>query len=45
MKKLANPGFTGKAPEAVIQAEREKETKYRDILRQVEERLSQLQGL
>ena len=45
VKKLANPGFTGKAPEAVIQAEREKETKYRDILRQVEERLSQLQGL
>ncbi len=39
-KKLANKGFVNKAPEKVVQEEREKGEKYRDMLETVEKRLS-----
>ncbi|MCI5897953.1 MAG: valine--tRNA ligase [Firmicutes bacterium] len=38
--KLSNEGFTAKAPEAVVAAEREKLTNYQDMLSKVEERLA-----
>lgn len=38
-KKLGNEGFIAKAPKAVVDAEREKEAKYRDMYRRVTERL------
>ncbi len=38
-KKLSNQGFVSKAPEAVIQAERDKQIKYTDMLQKVTERL------
>lgn len=41
-KKLNNQGFVAKAPESVIAEEREKGEKYKAILCQLEERLSQL---
>ena len=43
VKKLSNEGFVSKAPQKVIDEEKAKEEKYRGILAQVEERLSQLQ--
>lgn len=42
VKKLANEGFVSKAPEKVIEEEKAKETKYRAMLTQVQERLSQM---
>ena len=41
---LGNPNFVNKAPEAKIQAEREKLDKYTQMLKQVEERLEALNG-
>ncbi|MBQ2288019.1 MAG: valine--tRNA ligase [Lachnospiraceae bacterium] len=41
---LNNPNFVSKAPEAKIQAEREKLDKYTQMLKQVEERLEALNG-
>ena len=41
-KMLSNPGFTSKAPEAKINEEKEKLTKYKDMLEQVEERLKNM---
>ncbi len=41
--KLNNPGFTSKAPESVIQEEREKLNTYRDMLAAVVQRKSELQ--
>ncbi|WP_105619410.1 valine--tRNA ligase [Vallitalea okinawensis] len=41
-KKLGNEGFVAKAPEKVVQAEKEKKLKYEAMLAQVEERLSNL---
>ena len=38
--KLSNPGFTGKAPEKVVEAEREKMVKYRAMLDKVREQLA-----
>lgn len=40
IKKLGNPGFVNKAPEKVVQAERDKQEKYETMLKQVEERLN-----
>jgi valyl-tRNA synthetase len=40
--KLNNPGFTGKAPAAVIEEEREKLGNYRDMLAAVAQRKSEL---
>ncbi len=40
VKKLSNPGFVNKAPEQVVQGEREKQEKYEIMLAQVEERLT-----
>lgn len=42
-KKLSNPGFVTKAPEAVVTAEREKQEKYQSLLEQVQDRLKKLQ--
>ncbi len=39
VKKLSNPGFVKKAPEKVVQGEKEKQAKYESLLEQVEERL------
>ena len=41
---LNNPNFVSKAPEAKIQAERDKLEKYTQMLKQVEERLEALNG-
>lgn len=41
--KLNNPGFMGKAPEAVVQEERDKVSNYRDMLTAVAQRKSELQ--
>ena len=41
---LKNPNFVSKAPEAKIQAERDKLEKYTQMLKQVEERLEALIG-
>ncbi len=43
-KKLSNEGFVNKAPEKVVQGERDKGVKYRDMLEVVENRLKQLEG-
>jgi len=40
--KLANKGFTDKAPEKVVNEEREKLEKYRGMLAEVEERIGSL---
>lgn len=40
--KLNNPEFTGKAPEKVVNAEREKVKKYSEIKRKIEEALARL---
>ena len=39
-KMLANPGFVNKAPEAKINEEKEKLNKYKEILKNIEKRLS-----
>jgi len=41
-KMLSNPGFIGKAPETKVQEEKEKLQKYKELLKNVEERLMQL---
>lgn len=41
-KKLSNEGFTAKAPQAVIDGEREKLRRYRDILEGIEQALEKL---
>ena len=43
--KLNNPGFTAKAPEAVVNAEREKAQKYESLLRQLAESEERLKSL
>ena len=42
VKKLSNPGFINKAPESVVEEERQKQKKYEDMKKQVEERLNML---
>lgn len=42
VKKLSNQGFVSKAPEAVVQGEKEKQEKYEGLLTQVNERLAKL---
>ena len=39
-KKLSNSGFVSKAPEQVVQAERDKQAKYQEMLSKVIERLA-----
>ena len=39
VKKLSNPGFVGKAPEKVINEEKEKQVKYEEMLAKVSARL------
>ncbi|MGN1327974.1 MAG: valine--tRNA ligase, partial [Clostridia bacterium] len=41
-KMLSNPGFVNKAPEAKVQEEKEKMQKYKDMLADTKERLTQL---
>ncbi len=43
-KKLANPGFVAKAPEKLINEEKEKQVKYTEMLKTVEERLVALEA-
>ena len=43
--KLSNPGFAAKAPEAVVNAEREKALKYESLLKQLEESEQRLKAL
>jgi len=42
--KLGNPGFVDKAPEKVVNEEREKLAKYKDMLSKVEQSLAKLKG-
>ena len=42
--KLANPGFVSKAPQALIDAEREKAEKYARLCEQIEEKMRALGG-
>ena len=42
--KLSNAGFVDKAPEKVVNEEREKLSKYKDMLAKVEESLAKLEG-
>jgi len=44
-KKLANEGFLAKAPQDVVEKERQKEKDYRDMLQKVEQRLKMLEYL
>jgi valyl-tRNA synthetase len=39
-QKLSNKGFTDKAPEKVVQAEREKKQQYEETMEKVQERLN-----
>ncbi len=41
-QKLGNPGFTGKAPAQVVEAERDRAEKLRSLLKQLEESTAQL---
>lgn len=41
-KKLANEGFVNKAPQAIVDAERQKEQDYKDKFAKVDERLNEL---
>jgi len=41
-KLLSNPGFTGKAPAAVVQKERDKLAEYKDRRARLQERLESL---
>lgn len=43
--KLNNPGFVAKAPEAVVNAEREKAEKYENLIRQLQESEDRLKAL
>ena len=43
--KLSNEKFVGRAPEAVVAAEREKATKTRDLIAQLEESLAAMEKL
>ncbi len=43
MKKLNNPGFVAKAPEAVIAQEREKAAKYQELMEKLDASLAALQ--
>ena len=43
MKKLNNPGFVAKAPEAVVAAEKEKVAKYQELMAKLEASLAALQ--
>ncbi len=43
-KKLGNQGFVSKAPAEVIEEEKVKEEKYRAMLKQIEERLAQVEN-
>ena len=43
MKKLNNPGFVAKAPEAVVAAEREKVAKYQELMAKLDASLAALQ--
>ena len=43
-KKLSNPGFVAKAPEAVINGEKEKMQKYADTLKKTEDALQKIKG-
>ena len=42
--KLSNQGFLAKAPEKVINEEKEKQAKYEEMLAKVEERLAMVSG-
>jgi valyl-tRNA synthetase len=42
--KLSNQGFVGKAPEAVVEAEKEKERNYAEMMDKVVERLEQIKA-
>ena len=44
-KKLSNPGFLQKAPEAVVNGEREKAAKYESLLKQLEESEARMKAL
>ena len=44
-KKLSNPGFLQKAPEAVVAGEREKAEKYESLLKQLEESEARMKAL
>ena len=41
-KKLANESFVAKAPKKVVDEEKAKGEKYKDMLKQIEERISQM---
>ena len=43
--KLSNEGFVSRAPEAVVNAEREKAAKHRDLIAQLEQSLEAMQKL
>jgi valyl-tRNA synthetase len=43
--KLSNEKFVARAPEAVVNAEREKAAKHRDLIAQLEESLTAMQKL
>ena len=43
-KKLSNQGFVAKAPEKVVQAEREKEEQYKEMLAKVQEQLADIEA-
>ncbi len=43
-KKLSNPGFVAKAPEAVVNGEKEKMKKYADTLQKTEDALKKIKG-
>jgi len=43
-KKLSNQGFVAKAPEKVVQAEREKEGQYKEMLAKVIEQLADVEA-
>jgi valyl-tRNA synthetase len=43
--KLSNEKFVARAPEAVVNAEREKAAKHRDLIAQLEESLAAMQKL
>ena len=41
-KKLSNESFVAKAPQKVVDEEKAKGEKYKDMLKQIEERISQM---
>ena len=44
-KMLSNPGFVNKAPAEKIQEEKDKKTKYEDMLEAVESRISEIKNM